>query len=263
MITGRLVVTPPLEGALNMAIDEWLLRSVQALRHGPEQVQRDTLVLRFFRWAQPTLSLGRVQSWEEGRGHPWVREGRPVVRRPTGGGAVEHAQDLSVSLAWVNDGQRIPRGVQTSYRFLHGVLQQALQRLGYCTELAASADQSAVGLRRCFAGPSVDDLLLRDHKILGGAQWYSRGCVLYQGTLQFPWDETLITTVIETFGEALSCQWLREPLTDQEWGEAKGLESGYRLQPVENPPCGIMRDHRTGGVTVGDDADRPVSSCAR
>ncbi|MBI3291671.1 MAG: hypothetical protein HYZ73_02520 [Elusimicrobia bacterium] len=230
LITGRLVVDPPLDGGLNMAIDELLLRSVQALRLRSGQAGQETLTLRFFQWAEPTLSLGRLQSWEEGRGHPWVREGRPVVRRPTGGGAVEHAQDLSFSLAWVNDGQQIPRGVRESYRFIHGILQEALRHLGCTIELAEQEATPPVGLRRCFAVPSRDDLLLTGEKIAGGAQWHSHGCVLHQGTLRLPWYEHLVTTLEKTFGDALSCEWDQRPLTDPEWEKARARAPLFRLE---------------------------------
>ncbi len=51
--TFRLLVTEPLDGAANMALDEALL--LARLRHGSPPT------LRFFAWAPPTISLGYGQ----------------------------------------------------------------------------------------------------------------------------------------------------------------------------------------------------------
>lgn len=73
----RLLEDRPLEGALNMAIDEVLLDSVQ-------QTGRPTL--RFYSWAPPTLSLGYFQPLDKRHSHSASLPCK-VVRRSTGGGA--------------------------------------------------------------------------------------------------------------------------------------------------------------------------------
>lgn len=68
----RLLRHAPAPGAWNMAVDEVLL-------------ERAVACLRFYRWSEPTLSLGYFQAYADRREHP---PSLPcaAVRRLTGGG---------------------------------------------------------------------------------------------------------------------------------------------------------------------------------
>ena len=81
-------IDPPLSGETNMAIDEALLRDAT-----PES----PVVLRIYRWEQPTLSLGYFQSWDDCRAVPGLSD-LPWVRRKTGGGAIVHDQEITYSI---------------------------------------------------------------------------------------------------------------------------------------------------------------------
>ena len=92
-----------------MAGQQWgLLPSLQA--GGAEQMQRDRwmldqlasptgegvqALLRFYRWSEPTLSLGHHQEAPARA----AASGLPVVRRPSGGAAVLHGGDLCYAIA--------------------------------------------------------------------------------------------------------------------------------------------------------------------
>src|SRR5262245_41340599 len=58
------------------------------------------LAFRTYDWVRPTLSLGRSEpfprGWDEGA---IERAGIDVVRRPTGGGAVLHVEEVTFALA--------------------------------------------------------------------------------------------------------------------------------------------------------------------
>src|SRR6202162_2191016 len=87
----RLLVTEPLDGAANMALDEALLLS--RLRHGSPPT------LRFFAWAPSTISLGYGQRLD-GRIDTGAAEtmGVGLVRRATGGSAILHeGPDLEIT----------------------------------------------------------------------------------------------------------------------------------------------------------------------
>ena len=73
----------------NMAADAALLRE---LRDDP-----DTLpIVRVYAWDRPCVSIGRLQDEAAVRA---AFPGLPLVRRPTGGRAVRHGDDLTVSVA--------------------------------------------------------------------------------------------------------------------------------------------------------------------
>jgi len=83
-----LLLDPPAAGAWNMAVDEALL----------EAAAEGQGTLRFYRWSEPTLSLGYFQQYADRRQHEPSRQ-CAVVRRPSGGGAILHDIELTYSLA--------------------------------------------------------------------------------------------------------------------------------------------------------------------
>src|SRR6516162_5688804 len=97
------------DGPTNMALDEALLNSVAA--------DPSMAVMRTYEWSVPTLSLGYFQSMEEVDSDPrWSSV--PIVRRPSGGGALWH--DLEVTYAVVVPGDHpATRPSRSLYRTIH------------------------------------------------------------------------------------------------------------------------------------------------
>src|SRR3954469_7742966 len=77
------------DGPRNMARDEALL---DAVAEDPS-----CALLRTYGWAEPTLSLGYFQRHADAEADPRWR-GVPIVRRPTGGGAIWHHHELTYAL---------------------------------------------------------------------------------------------------------------------------------------------------------------------
>ncbi len=171
-----------------MAIDAWLLeRMVGGERTGP--------LLRFYRWSQPTLSLGKHQRVIEER---WLRlagEGRlDLVRRPSGGSAVLHGGDLTYALLWPDP----PRQRREAYRLCCAWLREAFAALGQPLEFGAAparADQP-----HCFASSTAADLVHRGGvKRIGSAQLWRGGSLLQHGSVLLEPDDALWQAV---FAEA-------------------------------------------------------------
>src|SRR5581483_3820230 len=85
----RVVFDAPRSGAWNMAIDEVLLERAAAQAR-PQ--------LRIYAWEEPTVSLGYFQRIGERESHPPSRA-CPLVRRPSGGGAIVHDREITYALA--------------------------------------------------------------------------------------------------------------------------------------------------------------------
>ncbi|MFQ5578331.1 MAG: biotin/lipoate A/B protein ligase family protein, partial [Anaerolineae bacterium] len=83
----RLLITPPADGATNMAIDEAILH---ALADGDGRP-----TLRFYRWEPPCLSLGYNQRAADADEAACRALGYTWVRRPTGGRAILHTNELT------------------------------------------------------------------------------------------------------------------------------------------------------------------------
>ena len=163
---ATLLACTTLSGSWQMALDGALLA-------------RGEPVLRLYRWSQPSLSLGYHQrqlapAWLQWR----QQQGGILVRRPSGGGAVLHGQDLCYAVVWPS-----PRSTrQQAYRAICAWLQQAFAALG---EPLHFGDQPAALEPNCFARRTAADLMTADgHKRIGSAQRWQGGCLLQHGSIQ-------------------------------------------------------------------------------
>jgi lipoate-protein ligase A len=159
-----------------MALDEAMLEA--AARGG-------SAYLRFYRWSEPTLSLGYFQRIAEVRSDPrW--NGRPVVRRPTGGGAIWHHRELTYAIA-VPPSSRLVRPNTTLYQSVHGAIAGLLVELGIPArrrgeDEAVRANEAERPLL-CFTGRDPEDIVGMGHKLVGSAQRRRGGAVLQHGSV--------------------------------------------------------------------------------
>lgn len=171
----------PLDGATQMATDEALLRAVAAGTAPP--------TLRLYAWYPPCLSLGHAQP--EGD-VDWARvqaQGWQVVRRPTGGRAILHTDELTYAIIAPQSDPRLAGGIVESYRQLSAGLLLALQALGLDVHAdkkteAASAPVNPV----CFEVPSNYEITFAGRKLVGSAQKRAQGVVLQHGSLPLHGD---------------------------------------------------------------------------
>lgn len=153
---------------MNMAIDRAVLRAHEAGEALP--------TLRLYRWATPTVSLGRFQHVDDVDAAVCAHEGIALVRRPTGGRGVLHDDELTYSVvAGIAEG--LPRGVVASYRELCGALVAAYRALGVDAALTARArGDRAAGA--CYLHTTSADLSLGAAKLSGSAQvWEGDSCL--------------------------------------------------------------------------------------
>jgi lipoate-protein ligase A len=179
--TWRLLVTPPTDGATNMAIDEAILHALaDGLGHP---------MLRFYQWAPPCLSLGYNQHYEEVDEAACARLGYTWVRRPTGGRAILHTDELTYSVIAPASEPRMEGGILESYRRLSTGLLAGLRELG--ADVFQAQREKVRGSRRggvCFDTPSNYEITVEGKKLIGSAQVRRRGMVLQHGTLPLTGD---------------------------------------------------------------------------
>lgn len=156
--------------------------------------------LRIYQVSEPALSVGT--SYRKRRGlllglkmlSALKGKAVPICVRPTGGGVVEHGNDLIYSVIAKVDTFPTFRQVRTSYLSFHEAVQTAFERLGIETRLfrcdeARARNQKSLrggGLNRCFEEPVATDVLVKKQKIAGGAQRRKGGAFLHQGSIQIP-----------------------------------------------------------------------------
>ena len=163
------------DGPANMALDEALLDAVAA---EPSQA-----LLRTYGWSEPTLSLGYFQKISEAEADPrWHRV--PIVRRPTGGGAIWHHHELTYALV-IPAGHPLARPAATLYHAVHSALADLLRRHGVDTALrgALTPSPTAPPPFLCFADRAAEDLVCQHAKIVGSAQRRRSGAILQHGSM--------------------------------------------------------------------------------
>jgi lipoate-protein ligase A len=212
LTTWRLLNTGFADGATNMATDEAILTAVTEGESPP--------TLRFFAWQPPCLSIGYNQAVDEVDITRCQRAGVDVIRRPTGGRAILHTDELTYSIVAPQDEPRVAGGVVESYRVrglrLLGVdVAQAEAGHGTVAPNGQDADVSAA----CFDAPSAYEVTAGGKKLVGSAQVRRREAVLQHGSLPLQGDITRICRYLvvpsEERRQAL-CQELRVRATSLE-----------------------------------------------
>jgi lipoate-protein ligase A len=174
----RLVRTEPASGAWNMAVDEAILETVG--RH----IVLPTL--RLYAWDPPCLSLGFAQSVKDVDQAALTRNGWHLVRRPTGGRAILHVDELTYSVIAPADEPRVSGSVLESYCRLAQALVFALRQLGlpaqaekeYGLPQGAQASEAV-----CFEIPSNYEITVSGKKLIGSAQARRKEGVLQHGSM--------------------------------------------------------------------------------
>jgi len=176
----RLLVTEPLDGAANMALDEALM--LGRLRHGSPPT------LRFFAWAPPTISLGYGQRLD-GRIDERAVEalGLGLVRRPTGGSAILHeGPDLEITYsvaAGAGDFDGANDLLET-YRWIGAGLLAGLRALGAPVDMVPVQPSDPTAMPAfCFARTGSFELEVDGKKLVGSAQRRQGTAFLQHGAI--------------------------------------------------------------------------------
>jgi lipoyl(octanoyl) transferase len=193
--TWRLIQTPPARGAWNMAVDEAILDAVRRAEAPP--------TLRLYAWEPPCFSLGYAQSVKDVDRAALAERGWDLVRRPTGGRAILHTDELTYSVIGPPEDERLAGSVLESYRCLSSALLQALHLLGIPAEAHEKSllDGNSPTLAErenpiCFEVPSNYEITVDGKKLIGSAQARRRDGVLQHGSLPLYGDLRRIADVL-------------------------------------------------------------------
>lgn len=172
----RVLVDPPLSGYENMARDEALF------------LVGEVPTLRFFSWSVPTLSLGRYQRVEDLDTSFLEEERIPLVRRPTGGRAILHEDEVTLSFFLP-----IPYPHQVLYEVVRGALRKALVSVGIPVDTHVP-EAPLLRSPACFSLALPHELAVCGKKIAGIAQARSSRGNLFEGSIPFSLDRSRIAS---------------------------------------------------------------------
>jgi len=178
-------------GFMNMAIDEAIM-----IAHGQDLVPP---TIRFYQWQPPAVSLGYFQDLEkEINVEACKKLGIDIVRRPTGGRAVLHDQELTYSFVIREDHPLVNESILVTYKKISKGIIKGLSYFGIEAELIPLRERvegNSVGNNGgleeertdfksiCFSSPSQYEVQVKGKKIVGSAQVRKGGIVLQHGSL--------------------------------------------------------------------------------
>jgi lipoate-protein ligase A len=186
--TWRLIISPPMTGMMNMALDSAILSAVESGAVPP--------TLRLYSWNPPCLSVGYSQPFKDINQDRLDSLGWDVVRRPTGGRAILHTNELTYAVIGPKTDQRLQGGLLESYRRLSRALYESLLLLGLPVEIHQGKNPLANQQPVCFENPSDFEITVNGKKIIGSAQARKKQALLQHGSLPLEGDLTRITQVL-------------------------------------------------------------------
>lgn len=245
----------PRDGPTNMATDQALLEAVAA--GAPP-------ILRLYRWGPPTLSFGRNQP-AAGLYDEAAAGARRIafVRRPTGGQAVLHADELTYAVIAPVAVVGRPRD---AYRRINEALVSGLRAVGVAAEVAGRAavgsgvtDKPAHTHARsrgwaaaCFREPAEGEVVVGGRKLVGSAQRCEGRVILQHGSVlvsgsQAAAEELLVGTAAWRDGPNLNIgdQVRAAAFPDGPIPDSGGQAPFQALAPLQAMPAGwtTLADH--------------------
>lgn len=222
----RLIRSDPADGATQMAVDEAIWQAVAAGLAPP--------TLRLYPWDPPTLSLGRNQPVADVDRGALARAGYGLVRRPTGGRAILHIDELTYSVALPLDHPLARGDILSSCRRLSEGLLAALWHLGV-REATAHQERPAVsGGPVCFETPGEFEIVVGGRKLIGSAQARGRGGLLQHGAIPLRGDIARICAFLRPTPDPTRVRARATTLSEAlgrevSWDEAaEAVASGFR-----------------------------------
>lgn len=194
----RLLVSEPLDGAANMALDEAIL--LTRIEGGTPST------LRFFSWSSPTVSLGYGQRIDERIDLASCRRlGVGLVRRPTGGSAIYHdtaEREVTYSVVALASDFEGAGDLLETYRWIGEGLTAGLRRLGIPAEMVpvVSSDPSALPAF-CFARTGSYEIEVGGKKLVGSAQRRQAGAFLQHGSVLLGADVARLRLIFHREGD--------------------------------------------------------------
>ena len=176
----RLLITPGADARYNMALDQALF-TCYALQKIP--------TLRIYSWQPHAVTIGRNQNLEE---TVFVdqcsKDNVDIIRRPSGGQAIFHADELTYSVVGSLADIGAGCSVKDSYRLLCSCVIGAYKLLGLDACFAfenKNMDFHRTGTNLCFAAREDYDILIDKKKIGGNAQRRKKDIIMQHGSIPY------------------------------------------------------------------------------
>lgn len=244
MIACRVLPHESGDGPANMGLDEALLESVAA--------DPTAAIIRTYTWTIPTLSLGYFQPIARAESERRWRDA-PIVRRPTGGGALWHDREVTYAVVVPRD-HPLARRSTDLYRAVHATIAGLLAEVGLDARRRGESDGPTEEGGKpflCFLDRDAEDVVAGTAKIVGSAQRRRAGAVLQHGSVLLARSE--VTPELPGAADVSGCN--ADPLA---WGRLlrEAIPRGLGLLADESP---LSDDERRRAESLADEVYRDPS----
>ncbi len=165
-------------GAWNMARDSDLLAS-----HQPG----DDPVLRLYRWEPAAVTIGYNQKFEDFAQEAIAARGYDLVRRPTGGRAILHADELTYAVVGTSGPDEFcelfGETLHSTYLKINEALLLFMRQLGLDADISDGESRDNARGLVCFRSAGKYEVKVAGRKIVGSAQRRMNGVFLQHGSI--------------------------------------------------------------------------------
>jgi lipoate-protein ligase A len=233
-----------------MAVDDAILQAVSSDMAPP--------TLRLYAWSHPCLTLGRGQKAADVDFERVAALGWEVIRRPSGGTAVLHEDELTYSIALPAGHALSHVDIVESYRQISHALLAGLRLLGLAAHADPMISRPVIKSPVCFDIPSHYEVTVSRRKLVGSAQVRRKGGALHHGSLPLKGDlgricdglaypdesrreqaKTQVRTRAITLSEALG-QYIAWPTAAD--AIAKGFTSALEIDVIPDELTSVERE---------------------
>jgi lipoate-protein ligase A len=189
----RLIQHDLCQGDFNMGVDRALLNSCEN-GHSPP-------TLRLYGWKTPTLSIGHNQKIDQEINLSRCEElGIPVIRRPTGGKAILHGNEITYAIAVPTRHPNFLSGIGDSLKTIGRALICGLEELNVSGSILNEGDISSPSENKnspaCFASLNKFEILNGGRKLVGSAQKRTRKAFIQHGSVLIDFDAELFVSLL-------------------------------------------------------------------
>ena len=147
-------------------------------------------VLRLYSWMEATVSFGRN---EPARGlydrANAADQGIEFVRRPTGGRAVLHSNEVTYAIVVP---VRALGGPKASYVEINRGLAEGLSSIGAAVTVTDHGETLSPDAGACFGAPAPGEIIAGEKKLVGSAQLRVGNALLQHGSIIIDGDQSLL-----------------------------------------------------------------------
>jgi lipoate-protein ligase A len=175
----------------NMAVDSALLADCEQDRIPP--------TVRLYGWSEPAITIGYSQKADAELDIERCREsGIAIVRRPTGGRALLHANELTYAVVAPVSLSPFNQGLKATFQAISEALLAGLQGLGIQGDLNTSKQRAAsTRSPACFASLNHCEITVDGKKLVGSAQKRTSKAFLQHGSIIIESDHKLFASLLK------------------------------------------------------------------